>query len=184
MHRMSISLIVLNGGSSSGKSTIARSLQTELRDAWLTFGVDTLISAMPSALNATEEGIAFHPDGTITPGAQFRELEAAWMEGIAAMARAGARIIIDDVFLSGPAAQQRWRAALRGLNVLWVGVRCEVGVAEAREAARGDRIVGMARSQALIVHEGIDYDMVVDTTSTDAAACAQEIAARVVEASG
>ena len=102
------------------------------------------------------------------------------MEGIAAMARAGARIIIDDVFLSGSAAQGRWRAALRGLNVLWVGVRCEVGVAEARESARGDRIFGMARSQALIVHEGIDYDVVVDTTSNEVAACAHEIAARVV----
>lgn len=181
---MGISVIVLNGASSSGKSAIARALQTELREPWLTFGVDTLIEAMPSTMASTEDGIAFHPDGTVSPGTRFRELEAAWMEGIAAMARAGARVIIDDVFLSGPAAQGRWRATLSGLNVLWVGVHCEVRVAEAREAARGDRIIGMARSQARIVHEGIDYDLVVDTTSTDAAACAQEIAARVAGASG
>ncbi len=139
---------------------------------------------MPSALSTTEEGIAFHSGGTVTPGAQFRELEAAWMVGMAAMARAGARIIIEDVFLSGPAAQQRWRAALRDLNCLWVGVRCEAEVAEAREAARGDRIVGMARSQALIIHEGVAYDMVGDTTDQDAGTCAREIAARVVQASG
>lgn len=183
MQHMGVSVIVLNGGSSAGKSTIARSLQTEFRDAWLTFGVDILIEAMPSDLSSTEDGIAFHPDGTVSPGAQFRALEAAWMEGIAAMAKAGARIIIDDVFLSGAAAQGRWRTALRGLNVLWVGVRCEAEVAESREATRDDRIVGMARSQALIVHEGIDSDMVVDTTSTAAATCAQEIAALVAVAS-
>jgi chloramphenicol 3-O phosphotransferase len=104
---MATAVIVLNGGSSSGKSTIARSLQAELRDVWLTFSIDTLLSAMPETLTAAEDGIEFHPDGTVSPGAKFREQEAAWMKGIAAMAHAGARIIIDDVFLSGPTSQTR-----------------------------------------------------------------------------
>ncbi|EQD37223.1 Chloramphenicol phosphotransferase-like protein, partial [mine drainage metagenome] len=52
-----------------------------------------------------------------------------------------------------------------------------------REFARRDRIVGMARLQALTVHEGIDYDMEVDTTSKDAATCAREIA-RLFEGPG
>jgi chloramphenicol 3-O phosphotransferase len=42
-------VIVLNGGSSSGKSGIARCLQTVLPEPWLVFGVDTLIQAMPAA---------------------------------------------------------------------------------------------------------------------------------------
>jgi chloramphenicol 3-O phosphotransferase len=41
-------VIVLNGGSSSGKSSIARSLQELLPDLWLTFGVDAFIDALPS----------------------------------------------------------------------------------------------------------------------------------------
>ena len=45
------------------------------------------------------------------------------------MARAGARIIVDEVFLGGPASQQRWKNALGTLPVLWVGVRCEREVA-------------------------------------------------------
>jgi chloramphenicol 3-O phosphotransferase len=40
-----IQVIVLNGGSSSGKSGIARCLQAVLPDPWLVFGVDTLIAA-------------------------------------------------------------------------------------------------------------------------------------------
>ncbi len=56
--------IVLNGGSSSGKSGIVRCLQEVL------------------------------PDPIVGP--EFRALEAAWMEGVAAMARAGARILVDD----------------------------------------------------------------------------------------
>jgi chloramphenicol 3-O phosphotransferase len=36
-------VIVLNGGSSSGKSGIARCLQAILPDPWLAFGTDTLV---------------------------------------------------------------------------------------------------------------------------------------------
>jgi chloramphenicol 3-O phosphotransferase len=165
-------VIVLNGGSSSGKSGIARCLQAVLPAPWLAFGVDTLIGAMPA--NA---GIEFASDGAVIVGAEFRSLEAAWMEGVAAMARAGARVIIDEVFLGGPTSQQRWRKALEGLDVLWVGVRCDGAVAADREIARGDRIVGMAMSQADIVHQGVTYDLEVDTTHAESMACARRIAA-------
>jgi chloramphenicol 3-O phosphotransferase len=97
----------------------------------------------------------------------------------AAMAQAGARIIVDEVFIGGAASQQRWKDALGPLQVLWVGVRCEAAVATARELARGDRIAGMAASQAEIVHRGIAYDLQVDTTHTEALECAQAIAARL-----
>jgi chloramphenicol 3-O phosphotransferase len=66
-----------------------------------------------------------------------------------------------------------------GLAVLWVGVRCDSAVAAAREAARGDRIPGMAVSQANVVHAGVSYDLEVDTTHTESLACARTIAARV-----
>jgi hypothetical protein len=39
----------------------------------------------------------FNPDGEVVVGPLFRQLEAAWMEGIIAMSRAGANIILDDV---------------------------------------------------------------------------------------
>ena len=93
------------------------------------------------------------------------------------MANAGARIIVDEVFVGGAASQLRWRNALGTLQVLWVAVRCDATVAAGRELARGDRIIGMAASQAELVHRGIVYDLQVDTTHTEALACAQAIAA-------
>ena len=165
---------MLNGGSSSGKSGIARCLQAVLPDPWLVFGVDTLIQAMPVASQLS--GIEFAPDGAVIVRPEFRALEAAWIEGIAAMARADARIIIDEAFLGGAASQQRWLTALGALRVLWVGVRCDGAVAAAREIARGDRISGMAASQAELVHEGVRYDLQVDTTHTEALDCARAIA--------
>ncbi|MEU3958619.1 chloramphenicol phosphotransferase CPT [Streptomyces buecherae] len=173
---MTTQVIVLNGGSSSGKTRLARSLQEVLPEPWLLMAVDSLIEAIPASLRNAGEGIEFADDGGVTPGPRFRELEAAWQAGVAAMARAGARVIIDDVFLGGPASQERWRRALTGLDVLWVGVRCAPEVAASRELARGDRLPGMAAAQAQLAHRGVAYDLEVDTTRTESAACARTIA--------
>jgi chloramphenicol 3-O phosphotransferase len=170
-------VIILNGGSSSGKSGIARCLQAVLADPWLAFGVDSFVDALPARMQASDKGIVFAADGGVSVGADFRALEAAWMDGIAAMARAGARIIIDDVFLGGAASQQRWRKSLAETAVLWVGVRCDSAVAAGREIARGDRVEGMAASQACVVHEGVSYDLEVDTTDAESLVCARAIAA-------
>ncbi|MET7382112.1 chloramphenicol phosphotransferase CPT [Streptomyces sp. NPDC005526] len=172
-------MIILNGGSSSGKSGIVRCLQAVLPDPWLAFGCDSFVDALPARMQASDGGIAFSADGEVSVGAEFRALEAAWTEGVVAMARAGARIIIDDVFLGGAASQQRWQQALGSLAVLWVGVRCESAVAAGREVARGDRIKGMAASQADAVHHGVFYDLEVDTTHSESLECARTIAARV-----
>ncbi|MEU6380406.1 chloramphenicol phosphotransferase CPT [Streptomyces sp. NPDC046909] len=169
-------VIVLNGGSSSGKSGIVRCLQAVLPDPWLTFGVDSLIEAMPGQ----GAGIEFAPDGGIEIGPEFMALEAAWAQGIAAMAHSGARIIIDDVFLGGASTQDRWRRILDGLDVLWVGVHCAPEVAAGREIARGDRVRGMAEKQAEIVHQGVVYDVEVDTAGAESLECARTIARRVV----
>ncbi|MER5986722.1 chloramphenicol phosphotransferase CPT [Streptomyces sp. NPDC001787] len=171
-------VIVLNGGSSSGKSGIARCLQAVLQDPWLALGTDTLVDAMPASMQASDAGIEFAPDGEVIVGPEFRALEAAWIEGVAAMARAGARVIVDEVFLGGADSQQRWQEALRDLRVLWVGVRCDSAVAAGREIARGDRVIGMAASQAEVVHQGVTYDLEVDTTHTESMECARAIAAR------
>jgi chloramphenicol 3-O phosphotransferase len=172
-------VIVLNGGSSTGKSGIARCLQAVLPDPWLVLGTDTLVDAMPASMQWSQAGIEFAPDGEVTVGPEFRKLEAAWVEGVAAMARAGARVIVDEVFLGGADSQRRWQEALRDLRVLWVGVRCDSAVAAGREVARGDRVIGMAASQAERVHRGVVYDLEVDTTQTESMECARIIAAHV-----
>jgi chloramphenicol 3-O phosphotransferase len=172
-------MIILNGGSSSGKSGIVRCLQAVLPDPWPAFGVDSFVDALPAKMQSSDAGLEIAADGRVSVGAEFRALEAAWTEGIVAMARAGARIIVDDVFLGGAASQQRWQKALGGLAVLWVGVRCESAVAAGREIARGDRVQGMAASQADAVHRGVTYDVEVDTSHTESLACARTIAAHV-----
>jgi len=83
------------------------------------------------------------------------------------------------VFLGGAASQERTRAALAGLDVLWVGVHCDPETVAAREIARGDRPTGMAAAQATIVHKDVSYDVEVDTSHAESLDCARLIAARV-----
>lgn len=172
-------VIVLNGGSSSGKSSIARELQEVLPAPWLTFGVDSFIEALPPSLR-NGGAIEIRPDGQIMVRAVFRTLEAAWIAGVAAMVRAGARLILDEAFLGAAESQARWRDGLRGLTVLWAGVHCAPEVAARREAGRAGRTAGMAEKQADLVHVGVCYDVEVDTTGTGAHEAALVIAARVV----
>ncbi|MBC7558944.1 MAG: chloramphenicol phosphotransferase [Dermatophilaceae bacterium] len=169
-------MIVLNGASSSGKSSIAVELQGLLPRPFLTFGVDTLVAALPPASPAHEPGIAFGSDGVVAVGDRFRQLEHAWYQGLAAIARDDVGVIIDEVFLEGRESQDRLRSALGGLWVVWVGVRCDLEVAVAREVVRPERTRGMASSQAMIVHEGVQYDLQVDTTTSTALECATTIA--------
>ena len=181
---MSTQVIVLNGGSSSGKSAIARDLQTALPDAWLSLSIDTLVDAMPARLASGGDGIGFADDGGVDVGQEFMALQDAWIAGLVAMARAGAHLVVDDVFLGGAASQRRWLEALGDVPTLWVGVRCDPAVAEAREAARGDRIAGMASKQADVVHRGVAYGLEVDTTRTGSMDCARTIAAHLRSSRG
>jgi chloramphenicol 3-O phosphotransferase len=173
-------IIVLNGGSSSGKTGISRCLKAILPRPWISLGVDDLIEALPAKLMHSDAGVELGANGEVEVGAAFREAEAAWTAGIAAMARAGARVIIDDVFLGGRDSQDRLREALEGLDVLWVGVRCDPETAAGREIARGDRVPGMAALQAEKVHKGVLYDVEVDTSHTESLRCARVIADHVV----
>lgn len=176
---MTTQVIVLNGGSSSGKSGLVRCLQAVLPEPWLAFSIDGFIGLLPASLQAS----LVSDDGEVQVGPEFRRLEQAWREGVAATVRAGARAVIDDVFLGGPESQDRWRRTLAGLDVLWVGVRCEAAVAAGREIARGDRPPGMAEKQAELVHQGVEYDLVVDTTHTESLECARTIARAVSDGS-
>jgi chloramphenicol 3-O phosphotransferase len=176
---MNVDVIVLNGGSSSGKSSLATWLQRQLDGTWLTLGIDDLIRAVSHGPADRGAGglITFRSDGSIAIEDEFRRVESAWYEGLAAIARAGTRVIVDEVFLGGGKSQVRLRTALEGLNVLWVGVRCQSDVAAEREMRRTGRNRGMARDQAERVHKGVSYNMVVDTTDTPSAECARAIVA-------
>jgi chloramphenicol 3-O phosphotransferase len=168
-------VVVLNGGSSSGKTAIARRLQAELGGSWLVVGIDLFLWMLPSRLFSDRQGLVVD-GGIIIRGDEFMRLYAAFQRSVATMANCGVDVLVDDVFLDGARDQRLWLDALIDVDVCWVGVRCDGEIAARREAERGDRIVGAARVQAESVHEGVGYDCEVDTGSLDAEESARVIA--------
>jgi chloramphenicol 3-O phosphotransferase len=94
----------------------------------------------------------------------YRRTAALW-------ARLGFDVIVDDVCFDDDAAED-WDAALQGLPAVWVAVRCDAAVVEARERARGDRLLGLARGLGPVVDRRPHYDLELDTSSIDVEALA------------
>jgi chloramphenicol 3-O phosphotransferase len=168
-------VLALNGTTSAGKTTLARALQERLPDVWFVWGVDTFLSTTSVKLYQSD-GIVLAEDGSITLGPEFDRLYAAFREAVRAFVLGGANVILDEVLLGGGSGQQTWVDALAGLDVSWVCVDCDLDVSEAREVARGDRVVGQARWQAARVHEGVHYDAVIDTSVMTPAQAADDVA--------
>jgi chloramphenicol 3-O-phosphotransferase len=69
--------------------------------------------------------------------------------------------------LADDVASATFLQAWRLYDVTLVEVRCSKVELDRRERVRGDRPVGLARSQAAVYAHG-EFDIVVDTTSTSA----------------
>jgi len=159
-------LIFLNGGSSAGKSTLGRALQAVLADPWLLVGIDLLIWTLPPEMINDQDGLSVR-EGVISRGELFMPLYLGFQTAVAALARSGVNVLVDDITVDGSADQERWNHALRDVEVCWIGVNCAPAVAAAREAGRGGRLPAIARHQAWSVHRGVRYDVEVDTGALD-----------------
>ncbi|TQL66824.1 chloramphenicol 3-O phosphotransferase [Nocardioides albertanoniae] len=158
-------IILLNGASSSGKSSIGRELLPLLDDPWFLMPVDE-ISGMRSTVHARDLD-----DAQIAQ--MLRRTRLGYHRAVAAMASVG-----NDVIMDYPLSES-WRIddlveVLEGFDVTLVEVWCSPEELERRETARGDRPSGLARSQNLVYTHA--YDLRVDTTATPPAACAHTIA--------
>jgi chloramphenicol 3-O phosphotransferase len=164
-------IVLLNGVSSAGKSSIAAELLDVLDGPpWFHLSVDAF-GAMRSASGTHRAG----PDALEDV---LRRTRAGFHRAVAGMAAAGNDVVMDHL-LSEP-----WRLAdcldvFAGLDVVLVGVHCSPAELTRRELARGDRVAGTAVTQLDRVHAHGLYDLTVDTTSASARACAEEIAAYV-----
>ena len=159
-------VVILNGGSSAGKTTLGRALQSAMPGPWLLLGIDLLIWTLPPEMINDPDGLSVH-EGVITRGHLFMPLYEGFQHAVAALACSGVDVLVDDLTLDGLVDQQRWNNALQGIDMFWVGVRCAPQIAAERESRRGTRLPGIARHQAESVHAGVHYDIEVDTVVLD-----------------
>jgi chloramphenicol 3-O phosphotransferase len=188
-------VVVINGTSSAGKTTLAETFQ-EARAAagecWLVFGIDDFMPRLPRRWVAIDawsgslagDGVRLERDGDrarFRIGALGHRVLTAYRHSIAEIARAGLNVVVDDVTLEEEEWDE-WCAVLAGLDPVWVALRCDADVAAGREAARGDRARGLVRGLVDIVHRFPVYDLELDSTATSATDLANRLAAHLGEA--
>ena len=166
-------IILINGTSSSGKTTLVRALQAATPDLWLEMGIDRFAHALPGRVNGQLTWpLLFtyvRPNGrsdgpfTIETTALGNRFISGMHAAAAALADSGLNVIVDHVILEPEWVEEMSRLWAR-FDVLFVGVRCPLDTVLERERGREDRTIGQAEAQFDVVHRWTTYDVEVDTS--------------------
>ncbi len=170
-------IIILNGASSSGKTSIVRALQGTLDAAFVEAGLDKFIFMLPKRYldRPLWDDVLGRADHA---GPAGHTLVLGMHRAIAALARAGNNVLADHVLVE-PAWVRDCAELFCELPAYLVGVRCPLEVLEQREQSRRNRTLGQARTQFDLVHAHGHYDLEVDTCLASAEECARQIQRRV-----
>jgi len=153
-------IIVLNGTSSSGKSSLAKALQSQLNEPYLLCSLDAFWNMTPANI----------PAGSIN----FPNMKLAIAKSVKALAETGHNVIIDIIFC-GEKTYRELSNELDELALTFVKVDCSLEELQKRERERGDRKLGLAESQVSTIHQNVAYDVIIDTSIATTCECAQEI---------
>jgi chloramphenicol 3-O phosphotransferase len=166
-------IILINGTSSSGKTTLVKGLQSTLPDLWLEMGIDRFAHALPGRVRGKATWPQLFPyvrpagrsDGPfrIETTALGQQFIAGMHATVAALADTGLNVIVDHVLLEQGWLEECARMWAR-FAVLFVGVRCPLDIVIRRELERKDRTIGQAEAQFAVIHRWGDYDVEVDTS--------------------
>ena len=172
-------IILLNGCSSAGKTTLAIKLQQLLEEPYQHMALDQFRDGMPSRVRGLNSpagdpgasGLNVVPalqDGEWVTQIQFgdygEQVLKAMRRSIAGFAEIGCNVIIDDLLFKR-AYLDDYVSILNPEKTWFIGVKCSLEVVLAREALRPGRFPGTAVSHYKQVHEhGLNYDLEVDTS--------------------
>ena len=178
-------IILINGSSSAGKSTLSKALQDELNHPYLHWGFDDLIymsarrywedAGRPVPQRTSEvslQGVEMVeirkpglPSAVVAHfGPVLRVVVDSMAPVVATLVKSGNSVIFDHVFHD----QKMYDDCVHCFapyDVFTVGVDCSLDVLEERERARGDRVIGRARGLYDVVHSFCTYDVQVDTSN-------------------
>jgi len=144
-------IIFLNGVSSSGKTTLAKSLQEELSEPYCWLSIDNFLSTIHEKFFTSEYRTS------------LRQTMRAMHHTIKLFSDMGLNVIVDHVL-----EKQEWLdecvKILHESPVLFVHVTCPLEELHRREKDRGDRQIGQAEGQLSRLSPKDTYDITVDTS--------------------
>ena len=156
-------MILLNGSSSSGKSTLAKALQALIEEkASETYE----IVSIDDFLRMTSEEVIYEDD--------VFEISGSLCKKVMQMFQENEGVIIDHVITSERIFNQLKETV--SPNRLWlVDVTCPLEIIRKREQERGDRCPGSAEASYTYLFPKVGYDLTVDTHFMSISECANKI---------
>jgi chloramphenicol 3-O phosphotransferase len=170
-------IIILNGASSSGKTSIANHLKELLKEPTVYVSIDDFIGMFQEKYvrffsdRRGEVENALIAEASTSIGDKIVSLMHSSVAGFSLV---GYTVIVDHVITSEIHLMEVIKE-LKDYPVIFIGVQCPLDELERREKARGDRAVGLARDQYETVHKGKVYDFEIDTFNNRPIECAQMI---------
>jgi chloramphenicol 3-O phosphotransferase len=181
-------IILLNGCSSCGKTTIAKAIQYLSNEPWLHTGVDDLINMMPSKFVGFGEKADSGYYKLIAGKNEFgqtmqvkimpkgRKIFDLFPEIVKKLADSGENIIIDEVLFNKKMFDIYFEK-LKSHKIFLIGIFCDLKIMQERELLRGNRCLGLSNYQFEFVHKNLKelYDLTFDTANSQPFELAQKI---------
>jgi len=179
-------LVVLNGTSSSGKTSTAESLAELLGPACIITGLDDILGRV-------------QPFGSESPkavGRLLRTLRVLWFQLTDGRLRLFRQLhrevivyvqsnhdVILETALMDPRARRDAAECFAPLNGFFIAMKPPLFVSEQWEAGRDDRPQGQARKHFDLVHARDTYDLILDPSQMTPQSCAEAILQRLAGSS-
>lgn len=163
-------IILLNGVSSAGKSTLTKAIQKKLDTPYYHICCDDFMNMTPKHILDKD----FDTQISITQGIM--------QETILLFSEKGHNVIVDDVILDLPDKIDwlyKYSVILQNSNVLFVKVNCSLDELKRREIKRGDRGIGRSEWQLWHMDNSVIYDLEVDTSINTTEECADQIISKL-----
>jgi len=169
-------VIIINGPSAAGKTSLQKSVQRLAPIPYLSVGIDSFFNDLfpdehgklgvktetdfgDTLRSVTIEDNLVH----LHVGPQGQNLVKGMNKAIAAYAKSGNNLVVDYIMY-----EQAWMKdllyQLQGCPVYFVGANLPLNVLQAREKSRSTSPVGHSGSHYDTVHVGNDYDLWIDTS--------------------
>ena len=155
-------LVLLNGPSSAGKSSVAE----QLRRKMALCGSDSVIISIDDYMKVAEDEEIWEDD--------VFEIMPDMCRDITPALRQGKWVIVDHVITS-PRIYEALLAAAVGFGVTAVLVTCSLEILRKREKERGNRFAGSAETSLQYLYPKDGYDLRIDSGETEPAASAETI---------
>ena len=156
-------IIILNGVSSSGKTTLANAIQNTFDELYVRLSIDDFVSMMPSKMVENELGNAFYRS------------EAILLQTIKALSDEGTNVVVDNIMLTYFETLKQYVECLHDYPVLLVKVVCPAHELRRREIERGDRVLGQGEEQINDLEPQDCYEVCIDTFANTTEECVKLI---------